>query len=200
MLKSFTTRAGFRSGLVAIVAVAAACFTTPALAADNGLMTLFDQYCVKTNAAMAPALRKAEAAGWAQLPDGILGDLEGMTAVDARFISQGDGFKMLFVGVGELDTEIGKSKVDMCFVADNKADAASILAATKSFTRVEPNKGAGTATQTMWSYVDTPAGRRQAEDLSDDQLKDALNKRTLRFVLFQNESGLIMVGYAIPRI
>lgn len=190
----------YLAGLAAIVATIG--LTSPAHAADSELMSLFKRLCVQPNAAMAPALAKADADGWQKVPDGTFtGDeFKEMTTMDARFHVEGSSFKMVFVGVGELDTELGKTTVDICFVADSGADPTATKAETQAFAGVNSSSSMSGGNQTMWFYTDGPKGRREAETLNDEELRPLLQNRTARFVLFQTEPGLVMVGYAIPRI
>ncbi|MBI1404513.1 MAG: hypothetical protein GC145_00135 [Caulobacter sp.] len=190
----------YLAGLAAIVA--AVSLTSPAFAADSELMSLFKRLCVQPGAAMAPALAKADAEGWMKVPEGTFSgdEFKEMTSMDARFHVEGEGFKMIFVGVGELDTELGKTTVDICFVASSKADPIATKAETQAFARVQPSASMSVGNQTMWFYTDGRNGRREAETLPDAELRTAIQTRATRFVLFQTEPDLVMVGYAIPRI
>lgn len=190
-------KTAFLTALVASVVLA-----LPAAAADSALMTMFKDMCVGTNAAMAPSLAKADAKGWQALPKEMLAgaDFKDMEQFEARYSAEGGGIKMLFAGVGNIDTEWGKTKVNICFVADSMADAEVLLKETQAFAGVQPTAGVGAANQTMWTYVQGPKGNVTAAGMSDADTAKAAKAGTARILLHQKETGLTMVGYAIPRI
>ncbi|HYE44468.1 MAG TPA: hypothetical protein VEA44_01710 [Caulobacter sp.] len=174
----------------------------PAAAADSPLMAMFKDMCVSTRAAMEPSLAKGDAKGWQALPKEMFSgeEFKEMEKFEARYSAEGGGIKMLFVGVGKIDTEWGPTKVDICFVADSTADADALLKETQAFAGVQPAKGAGAANQTMWAYVDGPKGRVTAAGMSDADTAAAAKAGNARILLHQKETGLTMVGYAIPRL
>jgi len=190
-------RTAFLTALVASVMLA-----LPAAAADSPLMVMFKDMCVSTRASMDPALAKADAKSWATLPKEMFSgsEFKEMEKFEARYLAEGGGIKMLFVGVGNIDTEWGKTKVDICFVADSAADADALLKETQAFAGVQPATGAGAANQTMWAYIQGPKGNVTAAGMSDADTAAAAKAGTARILLHQKETGLTMVGYAIPRI
>src|SRR5262249_11290074 len=156
--------------------VASAMLALPAAAADSALMAMFKDMCVSTRAVMEPSLAKADAKTWQTLPKDIFSgeEFKDMERFEARYTAEGGGIKMLFVGVGSIDTELGKTKVDICFVADSAADPALLLTETQAFAGVQPASGVGAANQTMWIYIDGPKGRTTAAGMSDADIAAAV--------------------------
>lgn len=189
MTKLWTTAAALLAGLM----------LTGGAQAQTDPLADVRTFCVDTNADAARALAAADAAGWQPVPTAMLGEPRpGMSNMQGRLRTSAAGFQVLITADGTQPVAGETMDMSICIVGGQGGDAAGLGRAIAEYTGSPGERRPG-QTSTLYSFADTPAGRRALG--SDDPDAEALLRAgRMRMMFLEESAGMVMAGYGVPQI